>query len=328
MNQEISIQTLDKCPENFDQCLSIIEEEFHYLKHEHFQFQHDFSPLMDEHNWKNLYLIFKDKILIGHIGTKPTLLSKENSRGVKKQLRVLFLGGIAITKSEQGKGYFKKAFQQILKNNISQYGLFFLWSNLNHPYAQFQFHEVGKIYQIGRKEFHLDPQWGFKKITPSSLSEDDQKHIKMIHDQFFRPIIFTLRSERDWKLFFQCPSIDLYVRYHDNIISEYFVINKGKDLPDIIHEFGSIEGDILHPPTAFQNILKQFKTWSPCEFLHVPTLEHFYLGQVKIGNIQLLEDFFEKLPLTPHNTLNEKEFLESLLALPNNQIYIPGFDSI
>lgn len=88
-----------------------------------------------------------------------------------------------------------------------------------------------------RKEKKISP---FLKTTFSNLNENEIKSIKDLYNNSFAKTYLTIeRNEIDWKLIEQMTSADLFIRKENDIIQDYYFMNKGQDLPGIIYEYGS-----------------------------------------------------------------------------------------
>lgn len=319
MKTQLALLPLKKVPQYYNEVVQIIEKELGYTPANHFS--DDFLPLMEANNWENCYVIFKDQEVIGHIGIKPTTFSFNEI-----ELRFALIGGICLKEKHQGKGYFKEVFPQILNERKNEFALFLLWTGEAQGYQKFGFYEIGRMIQTG--EYNFDNSLRFFARKLNLLSSEEKEYIKTSYQHSFRNHFKPQRSAHDWEVFFRMPSVDVYFKRRSDKFLSYFMINKGQDLTQIIHEIGS------HDHNEFIQLchdLNKFKTWLPDNMGHESSQSTFlFLGVFKLGNYDHLSLVGKKLGLAlpPFRPDNEKEILESFLNSEKVNFYIPGINSI
>lgn len=317
MNNNISVISLAKIPDYYDEVLRIIEAELNYSAPHHYE--NDFYPLMNSNNWENCFLIFNEQQLVGHIGVRELNLTLKSFT-----LPVLFLGGITIKKEFQGKGIFKFAFQDVLAKFQGQHALHFLWSGHQDLYKKFNFYEVGQIYQTGNESFINLQSFLHKKLN--ALSNDEKNFIKNCFENSFLQSVKIQRTSQDWEAIFQIPSVDVYFQLKDQKYISYFFINKGQDLQDIVHEIGALDQECLD---LILEEMNKFKLWLPFLKHHQVSSTALYLAQVRIENITLLNSWLDKLNITQLKIENGVEKNAQLFFQSKGlSFYIPGVDSI
>ena len=147
-------------------------------------------------------------------------------------------------------------------------------------------------------------------------------------------------------------SIDVFIKKNsDGILEQYFCVNKGRDLTNVIHEIGCT-------PDQYLNLIKsvqKYRTWLPeSELSLTSNNEIFFTAFIRLGNFEILQSFLKNISndemnlyeLTEHgvcfsfnNTdyrVSQKDFLQFLFGpRPIKEFekfllspYIPGTDSI
>ncbi len=319
MNTKITLTPLNKVPEKYNEMISIIEEELGYSPDN--QFSSDFYPLVEPSNWKNCYLICHENEIIGHIGLRPTTFFQNNI-----EIEIGLIGGICIKKQFQGKGIFKNIFPILLNEKKNDFALFILWTGESLGYQKFGFYELGRMIQTGEHDFENTLRFSVKKLN--KLNEEEKDYIKSSYQHSFSQYLKPKRTEMDWEIFFSIPSVDVYFKNRNHKLLSYFMINKGQDLNQVIHEIGS------HDTIEFSQLchdLNKFKMWLPSNMGHESTNAIFlFLGVFKLANYNMLNEIATKLgqQLPPPELATEKEILEIFLNSNKINFYIPGINSI
>ena len=251
------ITNLKESPNFFDQCIEVIEDAFDY--EETFNFKHDFNTLIQKENLENCFFIVEKNTVTATLFTLPkNLIYKE------VETNVLFLGGIAVHPDFRGKGHFNKLFKHIEKT-LKGYSLYFLWSDLTGLYEKYSFYEFGIIQEVRSDPNNLKP---IHKI-------DSIDSIKSLHNKLSKDYIITSRTENDWNLLHNNRSIHKY----QNDKEEIFLVHKGMDLQNIIHESYPLD---FHNETPFIK-------WN---YLPKPETKNLlYMGFTKINNFKMFSDF-------------------------------------
>lgn len=346
---QYGLTTLSENPEYYDEVIALIEKEFHYSSDQ--SFAKDFSLLVDPLNFENCYLYIDPNTnsVISHLAICPRVLIKNNI-----EMNVAFIGGIVTAQEYRGQGLFKNLLNRALTQHQETCGLFILWSEITGLYEKFNFYLSGGNIETGQAVFNYnDRPVGFQKLTFPTLSSEEFSEIKNIYENFNQKYFFTtLREEKDWSMIKEMSSIDLYVKKNEEgKIVQYFCINKGRDLTNIIHEVGCLPDNYL----SLMRALEKFKTWLPeSEQALFKTKDIFFTSYIRIGNASVLNNFLnkvtdQKLGIKKANgnlveftfdneahSATEQDFLQYLLGprplvefKPYNlSIYIPGTDSV
>lgn len=320
MQRVLSYLPLKQVPQHFEEIVQIIEEELGYSPEN--SFQNDFLPLMEPHNWENCYVLFLGNEVIGHIGLKPTLFYLSDLK-----FPICFIGGICLKKQYQGKGYFKEIFPTLLNSQKKNFALFALWTGEAEGYKKFGFYELGKMVQTGEYDFDNSLRFFHRKL--SELSVEEKNFIKQSYQHSFQQYLKPERKNHDWESIFSMTSVDVYFKKRNETILSYFMINKGQDLTQIIHEIGAVdEREFIQLYTD----LNKFKMWLPDNMGHLfPNATFLFLGVFKLANTELFLKHARQLgiPLTQLNQeINEKETLEAFFNSDKINFYIPGVNSI
>lgn len=222
--------TLKEKPQLFTPTIKLIESNFGYEPH--FHYEKDFAPLMHENNFEHCHLsLSENDDVIGHVGVllrKVTVLESEFTFAI--------LGGIAVNENFQGKGYFKELIQHVIQTYESQVSCFILWSDLHDMYKKFGFSLCGAQFVLsGGAPKVVD----IEKTLYSKLSDTDKKQIQTLYKDGFQTHYLSLnRTSDDWKKIELIDSANLFIQREGSEIQGYFFQNKGMDLHNIIYEYG------------------------------------------------------------------------------------------
>ena len=343
MHNNYEIHKLSEKKEFLEKVFQLLETEFNYSGEN--KVSVDFFPLLKEENLQNNFILIDptNNDLIGHIGTKPNLYHVNGT-----DYPILHLGGIAISNKHQGKGNFRYLFSYILNQLQKRYAFLFLWSDKNDLYAKYDFFPVGG--QIQPVE-NYSPINGYRDTEYHKLESDQQKQLKNLYKDSHK--YFLMPTREDWNDLNGTSSAKLFIKENkSNEITSYYIMNKGQDLKNVIHEFG-IKEDV------FEKELKEFQKnacFLPFQFF--PLEEEFFQLQYtvlcKLGNPYFLANFasdFSRGEITDFKFSNNevdfifenkdyqmevKNFFESLWG-PQiikeffgryQGLYVPGIESI
>lgn len=285
-----TLTTLSENPEYFDEVIALIEREFHYSSDQ--SYAQDFSLLMNPLNFENCYLFIDPATnrVVSHLAVCPRVMIKDQS-----EIKVAFIGAIATVKEYRGKELFKNLMNHALTEHSKECGFFILWSEITGLYEKFSFYLSGGLIETGHSVFNSNDRVpGFQKTTFKELSFKDFESIQNLHSQFNQRYFFTVkREEKEWSIIKDMTSIDLYIRKNeDGAIEQYFCVNKGRDLSNIIHEVGCLPEQYL----AMMKNLQKFRTWLPESELSLATNKDiFFSAFVRLGNFEILKSFLKKI---------------------------------
>ena len=333
------ITTLKENPELFEKTVRLIEKSFHYKAP--FTFKEDFSPLVAASNHHNCFIIIdEENNVLAHVGARDSVITLNN-----KNFPITMLGGIAVDEKYRGEGHFQNLFQDVLAEKRSDTTLFLLWSDQEKLYSKYSFHLCGHQFELAQKK----SKSSFTKTKFHLLPAESQKTIKKLYENSFRNSYITLsRSDKEWDELAKIVSADLYIRMEGESLTDYFFINKGQDLTNIIYEYGSARdlGKLLNEISSFG------KVWMGSELAITDNLQYqFFMapgdlrhftdfvlaftdGKISLRNINLMKqeayfDFNEELL-----ALDLPDFLRGLFGpgtfkeLKLKPIFISGLDSI
>ena len=285
------LTTLSENPEYFEEVISLIEEEFHYIAK--YSYEIDFAPLVNPLNFENcfFYLDKETNQVAAHLAISFRSLIKD-----KQQLKIGLIGGIATKKNHKKKNLFKNLMNHVLDISKDNVALYILWSDIEGLYEKFNFYRTGGLIETGKSNFSTSPRLiGFEKTLFSNLSDNDFEQITNLYKSFNEKYFFTIkREEKEWSIVKEMNSIDLYFKRNaEGLISKYFCVNKGRDLTDIIHEVSALN---LNEYKKLLQQISQYKTWLPeTEQNLVNSKEFFYTAFYKLGNLQLLNHFLKNI---------------------------------
>ena len=295
-----NIFPLSEKPSLFEDTLKLIEKSFHYMAPNSFQI--DFAPLMDKSNHANCFIMIdENEKVMAHVGAKEHFLTLNNVK-----YPIILLGGIAVDESRRGEGHFQTLFQDVLAEKRSDTTFFLLWSDQEKLYSKFGFHLCGTQIEI-EKEKKISP---FLKTTFSNLNDNEKRNIKDLYNTSFAKTYLTIeRSDADWKLIEQMTSADLFIRKENNIIHDYYFMNKGQDLPGIIYEYGGLKDLTL----LVQEISSYGKVWLGRDLVPSENLQfQFFMAP---GDLRIFTDFVfnltgEKFKIRNINPMKQEVFFD------------------
>jgi hypothetical protein len=281
-----TLTTLSENPEYFDEVIALVEKEFHYDNN--MSYAKDFALLMDPLNFENCYL-YVDQVtnhVISHLAVCPRLMIKNNT-----SIKVAFIGGIATEKEFRGRDLFTNLMNHALQKHSEDCALFILWSEITGLYEKFSFYLSGGLIETGQTILSQnDRPIGFSKTSFKELSVKDYEDLQKIYHQFNEKYFFTvIRAEKEWSIIKEMTSIDLFIKKNSSgDLEQYFCVNKGRDLSNIIHEVG------CHPDHYLGLIksLQKYRTWLPeSELSLAANKEVFYTAFMRLGNFEELQSF-------------------------------------
>lgn len=328
----MNLTTLKETPQFKEAVLELIEKEFGYDSSNSFEI--DFYPLINDSNHEHCHILIENNRLVAHIGAlKRHYQIEENT------FDFMMYGGIAVASEFQGQGNFKKLFEHVL--SLYQDSTFhLLWSDKIDLYKKFSFFPCIELHQYqGKDNKEAFPR--LYQIKQSYLIDLDNQTLLKIKDLYqsskeLRPH----RDEKHWQDLTCITSAKIYLIYKDDELVNYFIKDKGQDLTNIIHEYGTISKEYL------SIMLNYGIVWSPQVFSNNETL---FAALLKIGNFKKFSQFVKAYSPLQINEIDEdivfkfKEnshaethegFLQGLFGpgkfeeFSTSPLLIPGLDSI
>lgn len=296
----IKILDLNKNFDYLNDTLKLIEKNFDYPANHAFQV--DFYPLFTNCSNNINYILLSTKgAVIGHIGAIKKIFSYKNEK-----ILVLLIGGIVIDKEFQGKGLLNNLFEKLFSDELAKdISLALLWSNKTKLYEKFGFYESGEIIQTNNQTFYQNFVH-FKKCKLKDLSTKEIYELKKIYDHHHDSYMTIERQISDWECLKHITSADFFIQKNEHgIIDKYFVINKGADLKDIIHEFACAPSK----KTELINLLKTSMLWLPKDLNNYKLLDQDTVEKSSILFTAFFKNFSNK----------------DMSSLP---FYISGLDSV
>lgn len=285
-----TLTTLSENPEYFEEVTALIEKEFHYNSNQ--TYAKDFALLMDPLNFDNCYLYIDQDSnkVVSHLAVCPRVMIKNNST-----INVALIGGIATSVDFRGRDLFKNLMNHALKIHSQECGLFILWSEITGLYEKFSFHLSGGLIETGHGIFSQnDRPIGFTKSTFKDLPARDFDAIQKLYKGFNQKYFFTVvRTEKEWSIIREMDSIDLYTKRNEaGAIEQYFCVNKGRDLTNIIHEVGCLPDQYLQ----LMKSLQKYRTWLPESELSLSSNKDiFFTAFMRLGNFNILKEFLKSV---------------------------------
>lgn len=297
------ITNLKESPELFEKTIKLIEKSFHYEAQN--SFIKDFYPLMREKNRSNCFvMVDENENVIAHVGAKEKFLFVNN-----KKFSLTLLGGIAVDEAKRGEGNFQNLFQDVLAEKRSDTSLFLLWSDQEKLYKKYGFYLCGEQFELPQTKIATE----LIQTRYKSLSEDEKKTIHALYEKSFSQIYLT--PQRDWSDLTE-TSADLFIRKDKDIITDYFLMNKGQDLGGIIYEYGSED------LTSWLKLASQYgRVWTGKEILPTESSQYqFFMapGDTKLFGDLVREVTNQAMSIREINVMKQEvyfDFNEELLGL-------------
>ncbi len=258
----MKLTNLETAPDYYKDTISLIESAFGY-KGGH-SFDVDFYPLMSESNRKNNYVLIDKDEVVGHTGVllREAPLSKDH--------KLAFIGGVAVREDYRGQGLSSRLLNHALNERASS-ALFILWSDKTELYHKFGFFPCVELYSCPQ----IKGDSLFKKASPSP---SEWKEIKALYESSDE--IRIKRNSHDWEELKRIESSDIYLKFKDNKVSNYFIMNKGMDLGGVIHEYGDLKDH--------QELRTHGELWASRAIGDATPL---YGSLIKIGELQAFKNF-------------------------------------
>lgn len=209
----------------------------------------DFPLFYNAHNLKNLWAAYEGGRLLGHAGFFPAILRVENL-----PLPVAGIGGVYTEADHQGQGLGTQLIEKnILEAQRGGAALAVLWSDRHEFYGRLGFFLTGRQWTI-----QLDPglasalhERGEKlHISRDSLEffegGDDSNFLRQSWEMISHLPLGVSRTLEDHTAYLASGSGKVISAWAGNELVAYFVIGKGKDLTDCIHEWAGEEAALDH----------------------------------------------------------------------------------
>lgn len=237
--------------EELVELISRVSAAFHYNKEEG-TVARDFPLFYNEKNSQHLWCAYEGGKLAAHAGYFPTIMRVENL-----PLPVAGIGGVYTETEFQGQGIatklIEKSAEDAKKNGAA---LAFLWSDKHEFYAKLGFYLTGRQWtgMLEPKDIPLLKERGEK----SGLHSSDLTFFEGGEDPDFLKQSFALleaypigiaRSLEEHTAYLSGGSARVISAWAGKELAAYFVIGKGKDLSNCIHEWAGDEA-ALHLLTA------------------------------------------------------------------------------
>jgi predicted N-acetyltransferase YhbS len=307
------IISLKEDPSFLGPTLKLIERSFLYKKPNSFEI--DFFPLINESNHQNCFiLVGEDEGVIAHIGVKEKNLLVKN-----ELIPVAMLGGIAVDEKFRGEGHFQTLMNDVLAEKRSDVAFFLLWSDMEKLYNKFGFHLCGKQVELSETN---GPK-NFLKTKFKDLSSDEKLSVETLFRESFSKLYLTLeRTPQSWEEIANVTSADLFIKKTDGVVTDYFFMNKGQDLPGIIYEYGT-KGNL---EDLVGEISRYGKVWMGEEFVPSESIQYqFFMCP---GDLKLFSRFISHLTENKVSIRNINPMKQEVFFDFNEELYsleVPEF---
>jgi predicted N-acetyltransferase YhbS len=226
----------------------------------------DFPQLYQPSNSKNLWAAFENGRVAAHSGFYPTEMKVEGL-----PLPVAGIGGVFSIPELQGQGIastlVKKCADEAQKQGAA---LAFLWSDKHDFYAKLGFHLVGRQWTIA-----LDPKQasiltvagekqGIKREKLRFSEEINGELLAKSYQRLGQYAVGIARTPAEHALLLNSGACRVISAWAGPDLAAYFVMGKGKDLHNYVHEWAGEEG-ALHQLAAhvLENVGQPIYVLSP-----------------------------------------------------------------
>ena len=268
------ISTLALAPDREKETLSLIEKCFEYSPENSFAI--DFYPLMKKSNHQNCFILIEENKVCAHIACQERSFEING-----EQFKVLFLGGICVDPSTQGKGLFRKIYE-FVEDQFKDMALMFLWSDKLDLYEKFGYYPVFSQYQYKQTGNNNS---SYSQISFKDLSTSELNQIKSLYNN--NNEIRTARTDEDWDNIAQITSAKLFIKKNAEGIENYFIKDKGQDLQEIIHEYGKDSSEDIKEISNYGTV------WS-AKAVEELNPQELFGSLIKIGNPKVFADLVAK----------------------------------
>jgi predicted N-acetyltransferase YhbS len=209
----------------------------------------DFPQLYGQGNERHLWAAYVARKLAGHAGFYPAVMKVEHL-----PLPVAGIGGVFVEEAHRSLGLGSKLVQKCCEEAHKEgAALAFLWSDKHEYYGKLGFHLVGRQWTIALDPKHASPlrvqgeKHGIPsekvKIVEGELSPDFLSQSYRLQERF--PVGIA-RSPEEHALLLASGACRVFSAWVGKDLAAYFVIGKGMDLGNYVHEWAGEEGGLHH----------------------------------------------------------------------------------
>lgn len=228
--------------------ISLISKAFLY-KEDEGDVARDFPQLYDAKNSKHLWVAKDAQTIVAHAGFYPAEMKVE---GIA--LPVAGIGGVFSSPEVRGQGIgaqlVEKCAEEAKKGGAA---LAFLWSDKHEYYEKLGFHLIGRQWTI-----HFSPEQkaqleargeksGCKKSQLRfSLGDLSKEFLEQSYQLQAQMPLGIARSPEEHAKYLSSGACDLFAVWVGRQLLAYFVMGKGKDLQNYVHEWAGDEAGLHH----------------------------------------------------------------------------------
>jgi GNAT superfamily N-acetyltransferase len=209
----------------------------------------DFPQLYHPNNSKNLWVGWEGETLAGHSGFFPTEMKVE---GIA--LPVAGIGGVFTEAEFQGQGLASTLVNKCAEEAKKQgAALAFLWSDKHDLYSKLGFHLIGRQWTISFEPGQVAKlkvrgekcglAFGDLRFTDGEVSGE---FLAQSYSMQQRYSIGIARSPEEHGLLLASGACRVIAAWAGKDLAAYFVMGKGRDLQNYVHEWAGHEGALHH----------------------------------------------------------------------------------
>jgi GNAT superfamily N-acetyltransferase len=254
-----------------------------------------------------------DNVVVAHANLWPRqFISADNNSNIYP---VGLIGNVATHKDWQNRGLMRKLFEHLEKAALEQ-GLcaLILWSDLHQFYQNLGFASLSREYRLhiprGRAG---SSQKELFNINTQSLGIKDMRQLL---DARYKVPLTLERTPEEFLQLLTIPATYLFVKMGQNAVERYYVIGKGYDMVNVIHEWGCNS-----PMDLYTDVLQ---IADELDFASVTVLCPPTINPTWLTTLKCLNAMEESCPMALVKLLkNDPVFQKNL-----SQSFIWGLDSI
>ncbi len=228
--------------------IGLISKAFLY-KEEEGNVARDFPQLYDAKNSKHLWMAKEKDSVLAHAGFYPAEMKVE---GIP--LPVAGIGGVFSAPEVRGQGIgaqlVEKCVEEARKGGAA---LAFLWSDKHEYYAKLGFHLIGRQWTIqfspeqkAQLEARGEKSGCKKSQLRFSLGDTSPEFLEQSYQMQNQISLGIARSPEEHSAYLTSGACDLFAVWVGRQLLAYFVMGKGKDLQNYVHEWAGDEAGLHH----------------------------------------------------------------------------------
>lgn len=201
--------------------------------------------LSPQHFQEHSHIIEVDNQIVAHASLLIRTLSSHHE---SSKFQIGLIGNVATHKNYRGRGLQKELFNNLEKFALSRsVNLLVLWSELNVFYQKLGFSSIGQEHRYLILSERLKSRFSATNMQVSLTHRDQLDHQTLETLLKLRPATDFIvdRSTEEFHILLGIPNTNLFLLKFDKKLVGYFVISRGSDMINVVHEWGVIKPDYV-----------------------------------------------------------------------------------